>query len=397
MKTEVREATPPPVRSGGWPEPEGTGAIPPQKYRDSNGNFLFDEGFWYPRIKTVLAVAEALGRPLSRGELLDLLPPTPSLDRETFLGQVLEMLDPRQDGGIPGFQREAGSDLVANEERTRSRLNDATRFVESLPPVFRECLSLAAVTGSTAYGNPAPGDDIDLFLVAREGGLWLLLLGAFLHQRMRRRIPGGRASTEYCLNFALEERVLYQEFLAPQGFLFARETLMMRPVLGGALLRRILEECPWLQREIPGLYARRLRELPSGPPPKRPLGKALQLVNSLLFPWLAAYLQGKGLWENHRHRREGRSGSTFRLETNLRRFALRSRKYDHLIALYGSGLGFPDGSGPSERGHAPGGAHPRGPRAGQDPPERSTRGGTSPDERFPPRPSRGSEKPTLDP
>lgn len=385
------------IGSGASPNPVEPGRLSPPTEGASAGNPLFEEAFWYPRIRTVLTVAQALGRPLSRGELLDLLPRAPPAEREGFLDRMLGALSPGPDGSVPGIQRETVADLGARQERTRTRLREATEFVEGLPPFFQACLRLAAVTGSTAYGNPAPEDDIDLFLVTREGSLWIFLLGAFLYLRTRRWKSSARTAPEYCLNFALEERVLPAEFTEPQGFLFARETLMMRPVRGDGLLRAVLTEAPWLQREIPGLYTRRLQELSPSSPTTRPLGWTVRIANGVVFPWLAAYLHGKRLLKNYDHRRRGRPDSTFRLETTLHRLAVRSRKYDRLIALYGSGIETPGGSGPSGHGRAPGEAGPRGPTAEPGLLGRSTPGGPSPDERSRSAPSGGSETPASDP
>ena len=399
MRPQEADRSEDPIGSRASPNPVEPGRFSLPAEGAPTGSPLLEEAFWYPRITAVLAVAHALGRPLSRGELLDLLPRAPPAVRETFLDRMLGRLHPGPDGSIPGFQRETLPDLGARQERTRTRLQAATEFVEGLPPLFQACLCLAAVTGSTAYGNPAPEDDIDLFLVTREGSLWIFLLGAFLYTRTRRSKFSAKTAPEYRLNFALEESALPAEFTEPQGFLFARETLMMRPVRGDGRLRAILMEAPWLQREIPGLYTRRLQELsPSSPTTRpRPLGWAVRIANGMIFPWLAAYLHGKGLLQNHDHRRRGRPDSTFRLETTLHRLAVRSRKYDRLIALYASGIATPGGSGPSGHGRAPGEAGPRGPTAEPGLPGRSTRRGPSRGERSRSGPSGGSEAPASDP
>jgi hypothetical protein len=341
------------------------------QYRDgSSGDLPLDIGFWYPRIRTMLRVAEALRSPISREDLLDVLPPGPRASREDFLQRVLDMLRQDLDGGMPGLQPQGPHAPEGGPARVRSRIHDAAGFVDSLPSFVQGCVRLVAVTGSTVYGNPAPGDDIDLFLVTGRGSLWFALLGGFLGRRWRRRRSHPGTVPEYCLNFVLDEVTLPLEFAEPHGFLFAREALMMQPVRGAGFLRRTIERARWLGREIPGLYARRLQELPADIPPEPPVGVAIQIVNLALFPLMATYLQLKALLQNHAHRQQGNLSSTFRLETALHRFAVRSWKYERLIALYTSGIGIPDGSGPSERGHVPGGAGPNLPGAEPDPPER---------------------------
>ena len=43
------------------------------------------------------------------------------------------------------------------------------------------------ITGSTAYGEPKSGDDLDFIVVTRKGALWVFVLYAVLAARIQMR------------------------------------------------------------------------------------------------------------------------------------------------------------------------------------------------------------------
>lgn len=348
---------------------------------------------WSWRVQAVLRVARSIGRPISREDLLELLPREGPGGEEELVDRLLSGADAGADGTRKANRSDGTLDASERGELVGTRSQQARGFLEAIPRPLKACLCLAAITGSTAYGSPGGADDLDLFFVTREGSLWAFLAAAFVYQRKRKwRSPKDRDPT-YCLNFAMEDTVLPTEFGDPRGFLFARETLMMRPVVGGALLRKVLVDNPWIGEEIPRLYERRLHELPGDLENDGHVPILIRLANLFLYPGVAAYLQTKALFQNHQHRRWGRSESTFRVETGLRRMAVRSRKYELLTALYGQPTASPLGSATSAHGPVLVEGSPTGRGSGTALPKHIARGAPVMGEGSPAKPGEGPEGP----
>ena len=197
-------------------------------------------------------------------------------------------------------------------------------------------LRFAGVTGSTAYGEPTETDDCDLMAVVRPGMVWLFLAYAFLRLRLRRRVPGPFNEPQWCLNYVLDDRAARREYSRARGFLFAREALLVRPVSGEAYYRGLLTSSDWLRREAPRLYARWDLHPGPAPPDSPPSLWIVRALNAIVFPVLAAYLQCKGLWTNHRLTATGREEQAFRTVTRLDRMVLATRKFERLASRWAS-------------------------------------------------------------
>jgi hypothetical protein len=194
------------------------------------------------------------------------------------------------------------------------------------------------VTGSAAYGQPAPGDDLDFFVVTRTGAVPWFLAATYLALRLH---PSGRREIDApppCFNFVIDERRALQEFSRPRGLLFAREALSTGVVHGEAYYRGLLARFPWMGEELPRLY--RARADSAGDSTPRPAPWLIRLLSAALFVPLAGYLQLVGLRRNAAARRERKNSAVFRTLTGLSRFAFQSRRFEELRARY---------EGPSER------------------------------------------------
>ncbi len=191
----------------------------------------------------------------------------------------------------------------------------------------------ALVTGSTAYGEPEDGDDLDIFMIARRGTLWLLLLRAYLTLRLRGR-GTGRPLTTICLNYVLEEGEATREFTAPHGSLFAREALSAYPIFGDEYYRALLGRSPWMEKEFPRLYAE--RRSPSIAPPAPPVAWPVRVLNAGVYPVLASYLQLVGLVRNRRARSAATREASFRTLTRPARVMFASRRFEDLRRSYES-------------------------------------------------------------
>ncbi|MBI2431130.1 MAG: hypothetical protein HYV39_03890 [Candidatus Levybacteria bacterium] len=93
---------------------------------------------------------------------------------------------------------------IADSSEKYRRAAKASLFLSRIPTVV-----LIGVSGGLAVGNVSKDDDIDLFIIAQKGTLWMtrffsnLLLDAL---RMRRKRGARDISGKICLNMFIEER-----------------------------------------------------------------------------------------------------------------------------------------------------------------------------------------------
>jgi hypothetical protein len=224
---------------------------------------------------------------------------------------------------------------VLDERRSRGALYrvGAERLIrETFGPVG-PLLRCVGITGSTAYLEPEPGDDLDLLVVTRSGALWVFLAYAYVALRLRRRPPPADLIAP-CMNYVMDDVEARRDFGRPQGFLFAREALTTRPLEGGEYLRGLVGASPWLGREVPRLYARWQAEGLGSDPTPSPAPLAVRALNALLFVPMAAYLQLVGLVRNRRAHSRGNSEAAFRTMTLPRRLSFQSDRFGRLNQLY---------------------------------------------------------------
>jgi hypothetical protein len=218
--------------------------------------------------------------------------------------------------------------LLERQSRAESYRRAAERLVDRhLQPVL-PWVRCVGITGSTAYGAPEAGDDLDLFVVTRAGSLWVFLAYTYVAVRLGFRPAAGTDRPPPCFNYVLDDRRAPAEFAEARGFLFAREALTAQIFRGESYYQDLLASAPWLGTEIPRLYAKRT----SGVPPVRapPAPWAVRLLNAVLFPVLATYLQLAGLRRNARLRAQPAREGTFRTVTGPRRLAFVSDRFDQL-------------------------------------------------------------------
>ena len=294
-----------------------------------------------------MEVARAHGVSMPIDELGVLLPPGARTDephlREWLQAHpTLARLERRR--AVP-----EGLAPVLDEEQ--ARIDRGVRYWEhaqwAVGSVLRPMLGLTrcvGVTGSVAYGEPAPGDDLDFMVVTRSGALWPFLLATFLRSRGAHRRSRGDGP-EWCFNYVLDDREALRDFAKPRGFLFAREALMTRMVSGEEYYRGLLGGASWLREELPRLHARwQLGGLGDQPDP-RPASLAVRLAGAALFPLLATYLQLRGLVANRRFRRSGRGDRVFRTVTTWRRYALETEHFDWIGGVMADGSAIPAARG----------------------------------------------------
>src|SRR5208282_2030909 len=287
------------------------------------------------RIITVVGAASQFGTGVRLPELLRLLPN----DAPATVPEVRDWLETR-----PHLARVEGELAFAPETvptAEQERLERGRHYLDAakalLAGPLRGTTSMShciCVTGSAAYGMPRRGDDLDLFVVTRTGGLWWFLAYSYLCVRVARWRHAGTPEATPCFNFVLEDRAALREFSRSQGFLFAREALTAQPVHGEEYYRGLLSKGAWMREEIPRLYT----EKNQGPVESGSLSRSapvlVRLLSLAVFPWLAAYLQLAGLRRDRGFRRASMSDHQFRTETRWRRLAFASRKFERLRESY---------------------------------------------------------------
>lgn len=286
------------------------------------------------RIEAVLAVARSLGTVLEPERLTELLPengPDSPTALATWLREHPTTLPAAGTLALGATLTTSPPALEARRQRGRRYLGEATAL---LGGALRPAVSLArcvAVTGSTAYGEPDEGDDLDFLVVTRAGAVWAFLAYVYLALRLRR---GAKAPVEPCFNYVMDERRAGEVYGTAHDFLFAREALVARVLEGEPYYRGLLGSAGWIRRELPRLYRTWEREsFPPSPQP-RPAGWAVRLLNLALYPWIATYLQVQGLRRNRAFRREGHPERAFRTVTRLDRLAFETDKYERLTRRY---------------------------------------------------------------
>ncbi len=287
------------------------------------------------RVRELADVASQFHVSLELEDLVPLLPNTGPADAGSLRDWIrahpgVIEVDGRWVRGPTEAPRSPDPDRRARAEQYWQRALE--RFASPGAPGDR-WLRFLGVTGSAAYRDAGPTDDCDLMAIVRPGTLWAYLAWTFLSLRLD-RIRGERQGDPiWCLNYVLDERAVQREYSQARGFLFAREALTVRPVVGPGEYRQLLDRNGWLRQELPRLYAswgsgEGARQGPAHSPP----GPGIRCLNGLLFPILATYLQVKGLWVNHQLRRAGQASHCFRTLTRPSRMALATMAFERRAA-----------------------------------------------------------------
>ncbi len=343
-----------PVRAGPPPEGSGPAAGP---FRPAPAPSPDGEAAVARRIDLLFRMADDFATSIPLEEL-DLLLPSEGPRGVRELAAWLAAL-PGVSVYPDGMVHRSGATADGAARRRRgAAFQTAARhlFAGRLAP-FSRWLRCVAVTGSSAYGAPERGDDLDFLVVCRSGTLWLFLAATYLELRLRGVPRFGTEPVRPCFNFVIDEASAAAELARPRGFVVAREALTAVPVVGDAYYGHLLRSAPWMRAELPRLYDRRVRADPGPEPP--PVGWGLRLLNGAVYPLLAAYLQLQGLARN----RPGRGGAPalFRTITRPDRLLFASGRFERLQARFdaaaapaprsaATGPGRPDRAAPGPRG-----------------------------------------------
>ncbi len=196
----------------------------------------------------------------------------------------------------------------------------------------QDLVRCVGISGSTAFGEPQSGDDLDLFVVPRTGALWWFLARMYLTLRIIRRRHPAFQGPPLCLNYVLEENIARSEFASRNDPLFAREALNVAILSGEDYYRGLVASAPWMRDMFPRLYD--IRSQSPGNLDPSPVPFSIRAMNLAVYPLVALYLHMGGLIRNWRERRAGSPDWCFRTETSRGRLAFPSRRFDQLREQY---------------------------------------------------------------
>ena len=331
-------------------------------------------------VSAVLNIAADRGSGVRVGELVSLLPPGEAMD-EAGLHRWLAghpEIARVEEGWAFGAQRERGN-VLEREARSRRYENFARELLDGPLRSTLPWLRCVGITGSTAYGAPEDGDDLDFLVVARKGRLWLSVLRIYLSLwRARSSRRGHFGHPTVCFNYARDESTIRWEFVTARDPLFAREALTVRILFGDAYYRELLGASSWMAGWIPRLYIEQAQGA-KGPPVDGPSASLwARAANGIAYVVLATYFQAAGLRRNARLRRSGRRDAVFRTQTVPGGLSFDSVNFEKIRVRYLSAI--PPAWVPASTARGPGAVagHPKRRRAGPAPPGRSAPG-TAPD------------------
>lgn len=217
------------------------------------------------------------------------------------------------------------------QERAESYARYATEFASLCNARGAKVL---AISGSTSYKTPFASDDLDIFCVTKQDGLWIfltrsLLLARFL-QFTRRNAP------RLCFSYAVDQKFVEKEFAIPRDALFARDALTTTIVHGQEYYRELLKKSPWMSNYFPHLYHHRTDSLRRGLSSReqtisRPITKFL---NTLLWLMVGNYVAFKSVMLNTRLRKQGRLLSVFSAKIGVDHCVFESVRYSKLRTMY---------------------------------------------------------------
>lgn len=235
---------------------------------------------------------------------------------------------------------------LEKERMSAAKLRSAAEFAAILTrsvPFIRT----VAVTGSVAYGSAGKWDDIDLFIVTKQGRLWLSAFIALILVRIRKLLGLTPAYLSlFCLSYVHDEQGFARESQKNRtNPLFARELLKARPIAGVNHYRKILEENGWVANFYSKPYATSLKDLDnsiSNPrtgsengPMRFPASLFVDWAEALAFAFLSRYLQLKAYLTNLKLKSQGLGFRLFQPNLSEASCVYTSNFYRWLQTLWG--------------------------------------------------------------
>ncbi|MGC8505374.1 MAG: hypothetical protein ACP5NK_01515 [Thermoplasmata archaeon] len=192
------------------------------------------------------------------------------------------------------------------------KIRYASEFVCIIP---KKNILFAGISGSVSY-EPAKGDDVDIFIIARRNHLWSVLLKAMIARRSRNM-------KDICLSLILDDR--YASSLYRKGLteLMERDALHVIPLYGseyyGALLQSIHNDSKSEYGTEPAGYGERPGKL-----------EIPGVVDILSFIFFAPFIFLKSIRRSHLDQKYIGTDGLFRTRISHRYFYYDSEKYRKL-------------------------------------------------------------------
>jgi len=222
-------------------------------------------------------------------------------------------------------------------DERNSRFKNSLLYIKNAKIFAKELLRrdknilFISVCGSTAYRSAKASDDIDIFLIAKKGRLWITLLKAFLMARvykLKGKIKG--INLPFCFSYVMDEEEFEKEISSNTSFFFAREALTLDILYGHEFyLKRIKENksiLKLLNNLKPRIYSIKLENK----------GKdkfSFKLLNELIFLLLGRYVKIKAMIKNLKY-------PSFSAIVKEGKLLLESDKYRFLRNFYSKLEGF---------------------------------------------------------
>jgi hypothetical protein len=189
----------------------------------------------YAKFKELLKFRKAMGLSLSEDKIKYIW-------GKRFLREVEELYIEDGKVSLPIVKDGGDSDLISSE-----KLGIAESGLSNLK-VFN-WVRFVGVSGSVAAGFAKENDDIDIFVVVRNGTMWIyraiIVFKNIFHNRIRAKRHKD-VRDKLCVNLICEEDGL--EF--PNDIFNMHELLFLIPIYNKKYKRYVLSMNPWLERDF---------------------------------------------------------------------------------------------------------------------------------------------------
>lgn len=191
------------------------------------------------------------------------------------------------------------------------KLQIAEKFCRS---VIAKDIVFLGVSGSVSYA-PSEDDDIDIFIICREGKLWPVLFRAFL---VRRKL----GLKDICISLSMDEGYASDLFSRQAEYVVASDAIHVIPLYGSNYYHHLLSSSPFIARYFPE-YNR-----PESQENFHPV-RNFNSFGNFIFVFLAPFLFLKSMIINHRIAKSDPSKS-FSTKIGLHHYYYDSAKYKRL-------------------------------------------------------------------
>ena len=194
-------------------------------------------------------------------------------------------------------------------ELKMEKMRYASEFVDIIP---KKNVLFAGISGSVSY-EPAIGDDVDIFIIARRNHLWSVLLRAMIARRSSNR-------KDICLSLILDDRYassLYREGLTE---LMKRDALHVIPLYGSEYYGNLLQSISRDGKSVYCIEPARSKERPE----KLEIPGVLDILSFIFF---APFIFIKSIRRSHLDQKSVGMDGMFRTRISHRYFYYDSEKY----------------------------------------------------------------------